>query len=119
MNTNRDWPPCQALQRTRPRVLVTIHAFHGRPGWNHCRARLAAGKLAIVGFLTTLLGLVVMLAGNAIEFWVASSPGGFMFLFGLLVQPIGLILLGFPFSRRTYCPVGAGPSRSVSARFWD
>jgi len=63
-----------------------------------------AGKLAIVGFLTTLLGLVVMLAGNVIEFWVASSPGGFMFLFGLLVQPIGLILLGIPIFKANVLP---------------
>jgi len=63
-----------------------------------------AGKLAIVGFLTTLLGLVVMLAGNAIEFWVAKYPGGFMFLFGLLVQPIGLILLGIPIFKANVLP---------------
>ena len=55
-----------------------------------------AGRVAIVGFLTTLLGLVAMLAGNVIEFWVAADPGWLMFLFGLLVQPIGLILLGIP-----------------------
>src|SRR5262245_19245346 len=55
-----------------------------------------ARKFAIFGFLTTLLGLVAMLAGNVIEFWVALDPGWFMILVGLLVQPIGLILLGFP-----------------------
>ena len=63
-----------------------------------------AGKLAIVGFLTTLLSLVVMLAGNVIEFWVAEYPGGFMFLFGLLVQPIGLILLGIPILKASVLP---------------
>ena len=71
-----------------------------------------AGKLAIVGFLTTLLGLVVMLAGNVIEFWVAKYPGGFMFLFGLLVQPIGLILLGIHFQGERTAPLGpAHPAR--------
>ena len=47
-----------------------------------------AGKVAFVGFLTTLLGLVAMLAGNVIEFWVAADPGGFMTLVGLLVQQV-------------------------------
>ena len=63
-----------------------------------------AGKLAIVGFLTTLLSLVVMLAGNVIEFWVAGYPGGFMLLFGLLVHPIGLILLGIPILKASVLP---------------
>ena len=63
-----------------------------------------AGKFAIVGFLTTLLALVVMLAGNVIEFWVADAPGWFMFLFGLLVQPIGLVLLGIPIFKANVLP---------------
>ena len=63
-----------------------------------------AGKVAFVGFLTTLLGLVAMLAGNVIEFWVAADPGGFMTLVGLLVQPIGLILLGFPVFKANVLP---------------
>ena len=63
-----------------------------------------AGKFAIVGFLTTLLGLVMMLAGNVIEFWVAKDPGGFMGLFGLLVQPMGLILLGIPILKANVLP---------------
>ena len=63
-----------------------------------------AGKFAIVGFLTTLLGLVMMLAGNVIEFWVAANPGGFMILFGLLVQPMGLILLGIPIVKANVLP---------------
>ena len=63
-----------------------------------------AGKVAIIGFLTTLLALVAMLAGNVIEFWVAADPGGFMILFGLLVQPIGLILLGIPVFKARVLP---------------
>jgi len=63
-----------------------------------------AGKVAIIGFLTTLLALVAMLAGNVIEFWVASDPGGSMQLFGLFVQPIGLILLGFPVFKANVLP---------------
>ena len=63
-----------------------------------------AGKVAIVGFLTTQLGLVAMLAGNVIEFWVAADPGGFIVLLGLLVQPIGLILLGIPVSKTSVLP---------------
>ena len=63
-----------------------------------------ADKVAIVGFRTTLLGLVAMLAGNVIEFWVADYPGGFMSLFGLLVQPIGLILLGIPVFKANVLP---------------
>ncbi|MGH9387155.1 MAG: hypothetical protein ACRD2N_23035 [Vicinamibacterales bacterium] len=63
-----------------------------------------AGKLAIVGFLTTLLSLVMMLAGNVIEFWVAADPGWFMILFGFLVHPIGLILLGVPVFKANVLP---------------
>ena len=63
-----------------------------------------AGKVAIVGFLTALLGLVAMLAGNVIEFWVAADPGGLMYLVGLLVQPIGLILLGIPVFKANVLP---------------
>ena len=62
------------------------------------------GKFAIVGFLITLLGLVVMLAGNVIEFWVADALGGLMSLLGLLVQPIGLILLGIPILKANVLP---------------
>ena len=68
-----------------------------------------AGKVAFVGFLTTLLALVAMLAGNVIEFWVASDPGGSMQLFGLFVQPIGLILLGIPIFKTNVLPRWARP----------
>lgn len=68
-----------------------------------------AGKVAFVGFLTTLLGLVAMLAGNVIEFWVAHDPGGFMILVGLFVQPIGLILLGFPVFKANVLPRWSRP----------
>ncbi len=68
-----------------------------------------AGKVAIVGFLTTLLGLAALLAGNVIEFWVAANPGGVISLFGLLVQPIGLILLGIPIFKANVLPRWARP----------
>ena len=68
------------------------------------RAKNGRNLVAFVGFLTTLLGLVAMLAENVIEFWVAADPGGFLTLVGLLVQPIGPILLGFPVFKANVLP---------------
>ncbi len=64
--------------------------------------------LGKIGFVTSLVGLVAMLVGNVIEFWIGELlyvdvPGKFeptdhvgwyMFLTGFVILSIGLILLG-------------------------
>ena len=64
--------------------------------------------LGKIGFVTSLVGLVAMLVGNVIEFWIGELlyvdvPGKFkptdhvgwvMFLIGFMILSIGLILLG-------------------------
>lgn len=90
---------------TNPALLSFIGGLAGLAAAHASRAR----KLVIVGFLTTLLGLVAMLAGNVMEFWVAEDLGGFMSLFGLLVHPIGLILFGISTLKTNVLPRWARP----------
>ena len=73
--------------------MAGLVGFHGK------QAR-RSGIIGKRGFAICLLGLGTMLLGNIIEFWVSElfygtqQPGWAVFWCGLLLLPIGLLLLG-------------------------
>jgi hypothetical protein len=66
----------------------------------HAKQTGRSGSIGKSGFAICLLGLGTMLLGNIIEFWVSElfygtqQPGWAVFWCGLLLLPIGLLLLG-------------------------
>ena len=87
-----------------PALLFFIAGLTG----HQLRSARRLRTLGKIGFVTSLVGLVAMLVGNVIEFWIGELlyvdvPGKFkptdhvgwdMFLTGFVILSIGLILLG-------------------------
>ncbi|HSL00636.1 MAG TPA: hypothetical protein VK869_09895 [Rubrobacteraceae bacterium] len=87
--------------------LIGLHVrFSGRSGW-----------LERVAFAVTLLGLVLVLAGNVGQFWlgvddlyIMTAPAYYSFRLGLLVLAAGTMLFGVAAARDETLPVwGALP----------
>ena len=60
----------------------TLFLIAGLLGF-HVRTRHTYGRLGLIGFVTTQVGLVVALIGNIIEFWV----GGWLYVDGPGFEP--------------------------------
>ena len=72
-----------------PALLFFIAGLTG----HQLRSARRLRTLGKIGFVTSLVGLVAMLVGNVIEWWIDERGGGMM-LIGFFILWIGLILLG-------------------------
>ena len=92
----------------------TLFLMGGLLGF-HIRKRQSYGKLGLAGYVTTQVGLAVVLIGNAIEFWIGEwlyvdRPGEFeptdhigwaVFLLGIVLTLVGSLLLGVALLKRS------------------
>ncbi len=92
-------------------LIVALFAYRRRYSWPGSRA-------AVFGWSIAVLGLVAMLVGNIIEFWIGELlyldvPGQFeptdhlgwaLFLAGLMIQAGGFVVLGVAHFRSRIVP---------------
>ena len=92
-------------------LIVALFAYRRRYSWPGSRA-------AVIGWSIAILGLLAMLVGNVIEFWIGELlyldvPGQFkptdhlgwaLFLAGLMILAGGLVVLGVAHFRSRIVP---------------